>query len=90
MDACLELVCEVVGYSETRHSVPDHESPKGMGGAWRNDYPSNVRAVRAECKGDPVVAALNARSGEKELRRIVQDNPEDRELAKIMFPWLKL
>jgi hypothetical protein len=34
----------------------------------------------------------SARRGEQELRRIVQEsnNPEDRELPKSMFPWLKL
>ncbi len=33
-----------------------------------------------------------ATRGEQELRRMVQEsgNPEDRELAKTMFPWLKL
>jgi hypothetical protein len=29
--------------------VPDHENPKGMGGAWRDDHPSYVRAVHWWC-----------------------------------------
>jgi hypothetical protein len=41
---------------------------------------------------DVYPSASIARSGEQELRRIVQgsDDPEERELAKAMFPWLKL
>jgi hypothetical protein len=25
--------------------VPDHISPRGMGGAWRDDHPDNIQAV---------------------------------------------
>ena len=32
--------------------VPDHENPKGMGGARRDDSPSNVRAVHWWCNSE--------------------------------------
>ena len=31
--------------------VPDHRDPKGMGGAWRDDHPDNVRAAHWWCNG---------------------------------------
>jgi hypothetical protein len=32
--------------------VADHEDPKGMGGAWRDDSPRNVRAVHWWCNSE--------------------------------------
>jgi hypothetical protein len=29
--------------------VPDHKNPKGMGGAWRDDHPDNIRATHWWC-----------------------------------------
>jgi len=29
--------------------VPDHKNPKGMGGAWRDDHPSNIQATHHWC-----------------------------------------
>jgi hypothetical protein len=31
--------------------VPDHISPRGMGGAWRDDHPDNIQAVHWWCNG---------------------------------------
>jgi hypothetical protein len=33
-------------FSEYGDLVPDHISPRGMGGAWRDDHPDNFQAVR--------------------------------------------
>jgi hypothetical protein len=40
---CLE---EFTDYTDV---VPDHEDPKGMGGAWRDDHPDNIRSVHFWC-----------------------------------------
>jgi hypothetical protein len=32
--------------------VPDHISPKGMGGAWRDDHPDNIQAAHWWCNGE--------------------------------------
>lgn len=32
--------------------VPDHEDPKGMGGAWRDDHPDNIQATHWWCNGE--------------------------------------
>lgn len=32
--------------------VPDHISPRGMGGAWRDDHPDNIQAVHTWCNGE--------------------------------------
>lgn len=32
--------------------VPDHKNPKGMGGAWRDDHPSNIQATHYWCNGE--------------------------------------
>ena len=32
--------------------VPDHRSPKGMGGAWRDDHPDNVQATHFWCNDE--------------------------------------
>ncbi len=37
-------LCEET-FSNYDDIVPDHISPKGMGGAWRDDHPDNIRAV---------------------------------------------
>jgi hypothetical protein len=31
--------------------VPDHISPRGMGGTWRDDHPDNIQAVHSWCNG---------------------------------------
>jgi hypothetical protein len=40
---------EFADYSDI---VPDHRDPKGMGGAWRDDHPDNIRATHWWCNGD--------------------------------------
>jgi len=32
--------------------VPDHKNPKGMGGAFRDDHPSNIQAAHYWCNGE--------------------------------------
>jgi hypothetical protein len=32
--------------------VPDHISPRGMGGAWRDDHPDNIQAVHWLCNDE--------------------------------------
>lgn len=32
--------------------VPDHRSPKGMGGAWRDDHPDNAQATHFWCNDE--------------------------------------
>jgi hypothetical protein len=32
--------------------VPDHEDPKGVGGAWRDDHPDNIRATHWWCNSE--------------------------------------
>ena len=32
--------------------VPDHISPRGMGGAWRDDHSDNIQAVHWWCNGE--------------------------------------
>lgn len=29
--------------------VPDHKNPRGMGGGWRDDHPSNIQATHWWC-----------------------------------------
>jgi hypothetical protein len=36
--------------------VPDHISPRGMGGAWRDDHPDNIQAVHRWCNGEKGIA----------------------------------
>ena len=43
---CLE---DFTDYSDI---VPDHIDPKGMGGAWRDDHPSNIQAVHYWCNSE--------------------------------------
>lgn len=40
---------EFTDYSDV---VPDHISPRGMGGAWRDDHPDNIQAVHWWCNGE--------------------------------------
>ena len=40
---------EFTNYSDI---VPDHISPRGMGGAWRDDHPDNIQAVHWWCNGE--------------------------------------
>jgi hypothetical protein len=30
----------------------DHISPRGLGGAWRDDHPDNIQAVHWWCNGE--------------------------------------
>lgn len=32
--------------------VPGHISPRGMGGAWRDDHPDNIQVVHWWCNGE--------------------------------------
>src|ERR1700730_8988516 len=32
-------------FTDYNDVVPDHKNPKGMGGAWKDDHPDNVRAA---------------------------------------------
>ena len=32
--------------------VPDHISPRGMDGAWRDDHPDNIQAAHWRCNGE--------------------------------------
>jgi hypothetical protein len=45
--------CGICGAEFTDYSdaVPDHISPRGMGGAWRDDHPENIQAVHWWCNG---------------------------------------
>jgi HNH endonuclease len=45
--------CGICGAEFTDYSdiVPDHISPRGMGGAWRDDHPDNIQAVHWWCNG---------------------------------------
>ena len=40
-------ICGICKERFTHYSdvVPDHISPRGMGGAWRDDHPDNIQAV---------------------------------------------
>jgi len=41
-------ICEE-GFTNYTDIVPDHIHPKGMGGAWRDDHPSNIQTVHWWC-----------------------------------------
>jgi hypothetical protein len=62
--------------------------------AWRDEEARSGQAGYCldQDESNKSHAYPSARSGEQELRRILLEsgNPEDRELAKSMFPWLKL
>jgi hypothetical protein len=40
------------GFADYGDIVPDHISPRGMGGAWRDDHPDNIQAVHWWCNGE--------------------------------------
>jgi len=46
--------CAICHEESTDYSdvVPDHEDPKGMGGAWRDDHPDNIRATHWWCNSE--------------------------------------
>ena len=44
-------ICEAL-FTDYSDIVPDHISPKGMGGAWRDDHPDNIQAVHWWCNGE--------------------------------------
>jgi len=46
--------CGICGADFTDYSdiVPDHISPRGMGGAWRDDHPDNIQAAHWWCNGE--------------------------------------
>jgi len=62
--------------------------------AWREEEARSRQAGNRVGlnESDESHARPSAMSGEQELRRILQGSniPDDRELAKRMFPWLKL
>lgn len=47
-------VCPICSEEFTEYSdiVPDHRNPKGMGGAFRDDHPSNIQATHYWCNGE--------------------------------------
>jgi len=49
-----DRVCAICHFEFTDYNdvVADHEDPKGMGGAWRDDHPSNVGAVHWWCNSE--------------------------------------
>ena len=38
-------------FTDYNDVVPDHKTPKGMGGAWRDDHRDNVQATHWWCNG---------------------------------------
>lgn len=36
-------------FTDVRDIVPDHREPKGAGGQWRDDSPSNIQAAHSWC-----------------------------------------
>ena len=36
-------------FTDYNDIVPNHKSPKGMGGAWRDDHPDNIQATHWWC-----------------------------------------
>ena len=49
-----DKICAICHFELTDYNdvVLDHENPKGMGGAWRDDSPSNDRAVHWWCNSE--------------------------------------
>jgi hypothetical protein len=47
-------VCPICSeeFTEYEDVVPDHRNPKGMGGAFRDDHPSNIQATHYWCNGE--------------------------------------
>jgi hypothetical protein len=46
-------------FEDRRDVVPDHIDPRGAGGAFRDDHPSNIQAMHSEC---------NRRKGSRRVR----------------------
>jgi 5-methylcytosine-specific restriction endonuclease McrA len=44
-------ICNVK-FTDYADIVPDHINHRGMGGAWRDDHPENIKAVHWSCNGD--------------------------------------
>lgn len=46
--------CGICGATFTDYSdiVPDHISPQGMGGEWRDDHPDNIQAAHWWCNAE--------------------------------------
>jgi hypothetical protein len=44
-------ICPICNEEFTNYAdvVPDHRNPKGMGGAFRDDHPSNIQATHFWC-----------------------------------------
>jgi len=49
-----DKICAICHFEFTDYHdvVPNHENPMGMGGAWRDDHPSSVRAVHWWCNSE--------------------------------------
>jgi hypothetical protein len=48
--------------------VPDHISPRGMGGVWRDDHPDNIQAVHRSVSREPLPPAPCSRSRARSQR----------------------
>ena len=46
---CAICLAEFTDYNDI---VPDHIDPRGMGGAFRDDHPSNIQAVHYWCNSE--------------------------------------
>jgi hypothetical protein len=46
--------CGICGesFTEIGEVVPDHRSPRGSGGAFRDDHPDNIQAAHSLCNGE--------------------------------------
>jgi hypothetical protein len=56
-----DRICAICHFEFTDYNdvVPDHQNPKGMGGAWHDDHPSNVRAVHWWCNSEKGSARID-------------------------------
>jgi len=47
-------ICPICGEEFTDYTdvAADHKEPKGMGGAWRDDHPDNIRAAHWWCNDE--------------------------------------
>jgi len=39
-------------FTDYNDVVADHKNPKGMGGSYRDDHPSNIQATHYWCNGE--------------------------------------
>lgn len=61
-------------FSNYSDIVPDHISPRGMGGAWRDDHPDNIQAVHWWCNGEKRSSrGLSLHEFVRHFRRTVRD-----------------